>query len=208
MESFKILEGKIAVLDRSNIDTDQIIPKQFLKKIERSGFGKHLFHDWRYLDNNEWDAKVLNPKFELNDEAFKDAKILITGENFGCGSSREHAPWALADYGLKAIIAPSFADIFYNNCLKNGLLVITLENEKIREMIKWVNQNKGKSITIDLQKQEIRVENNIYNFNIDAISKRNLLEGLDDIGLSLKYLNLIEKFEKEHLSKNNFITVS
>ncbi len=204
MQAFLEHTGLVAILNRADVDTDQIVPKQFLKKIERTGFGKHLFHDWRYLDNEAWEPKKPNPKFELNKKCYEGASILIAGENFGCGSSREHAPWALADYGFKVILAPSFADIFYNNCLKNGLLVIALETKHLQNISQWVNENEGASITVNLEKQEIYTQNTTYNFEIDSIAKKSLIEGLDEIGLTLKNLGEIEAFEKKHFSEYKY----
>ncbi len=199
MEPFRFHEGIVAVLDRANIDTDQIIPKQFLKKIERTGFGKHLFHDWRYLDP---EGTQPNPDFILNHPRYKGASVLITGENFGCGSSREHAPWALLDYGFKVIIAPSFADIFYNNCFKNGMLPIILKKEDVQELIQYTNQNEG----VDLEKQIIITDHNKqYQFEIDSFKKECLLNGWDDIGLTLKHIKEIENFEKEYEKKFYFL---
>jgi len=187
-------------LDRANIDTDAIIPKQFLKSIKRSGFGPNLFDEWRYLDHGEVgmdnSKRPINPDFVLNDPQYKDAQILLTRMNFGCGSSREHAPWALEDFGFRAIIAPSFADIFYNNCFKNGILPIVLSSESVDALFAY----QGK-IVINLQEQSVKTEDNIYNFEVDAERKRRLINGLDDIGLTLQYENQIRSFEAEHFKK-------
>ncbi|PKL30107.1 MAG: 3-isopropylmalate dehydratase small subunit, partial [Spirochaetae bacterium HGW-Spirochaetae-10] len=153
MESLRIHRGLAALLDRANVDTDQIIPKQFLKKIERTGFGKHLFHDWRFLDDA---GEKENPDFALNQKRYRNATILVTRENFGCGSSREHAPWALLDYGFRIIVAPSYADIFFNNCFKNGMLPIVLPTAQIQELFEFIEANEGAELEADLEKQELR----------------------------------------------------
>jgi len=187
-------------LDRANIDTDAIIPKQFLKSIKRSGFGPNLFDEWRYLDHGEVgmnnSKRTINPDFVLNDPQYEDAQILLTRRNFGCGSSREHAPWALEDFGFRAIIAPSFADIFYNNCFKNGILPIVLNSEIVDTLFVY----KGE-IVINLEEQSVKTEDNIYNFEVDAERKRRLINGLDDIGLTLQYEDQIRSFEAEHFKK-------
>jgi len=178
-------------MDRSNVDTDQIIPKQFLKKVERSGFGIHLFDDWRYnADGSD------NAEFELNNPAFKGARILVTGDNFGCGSSREHAPWAIEDFGINTIISTSFADIFYNNCFKNGILPIVVSRQVLDQLMQEIRSNEGVSFTIDLPAQTITTgAGNSVKFDIDAFRKQNLLMGLDDIGLTLKNEDKITAFE-------------
>ena len=187
-------------LDRANIDTDAIIPKQFLKSIKRSGFGPNLFDEWRYLDHGEPGMdntkRPINPEFVLNDPKFKGAQILLTRRNFGCGSSREHAPWALDDYGFRAIIAPSFADIFYNNCFKNGLLPIILSNEIVDKLFNY----SGK-ISIDLINQTVETNDESYSFEVDPERKRRLINGLDDIGLTLQHEDQIRAFEKKHFAK-------
>ena len=187
-------------LDRANIDTDAIIPKQFLKSIKRSGFGPNLFDEWRYLDHGEPGMdntkRPINPEFVLNDPKFKGAQILLTRRNFGCGSSREHAPWALDDYGFRAIIAPSFADIFYNNCFKNGLLPIILSNEIVDKLFNY----SGK-ISIDLINQTVETKDESYSFEVDPERKRRLINGLDDIGLTLQHEDQIRTFEKKHFAK-------
>jgi len=187
-------------LDRANIDTDAIIPKQFLKSIKRSGFGPNLFDEWRYLDHGEVgmdnSKRPINPDFVLNDPQYKDAQILLTRMNFGCGSSREHAPWALEDFGFRAIIAPSFADIFYNNCFKNGILPIVLGSEIVDTLFAYQGE-----IVINLEEQSVKTKDNIYNFEVDAERKRRLINGLDDIGLTLQYENQIRSFEAEHFKK-------
>jgi len=187
-------------LDRANIDTDAIIPKQFLKSIKRSGFGPNLFDEWRYLDHGEVgmdnSKRPVNTDFVLNDPQYEGTQILLTRRNFGCGSSREHAPWALEDFGFRAIIAPSFADIFYNNCFKNGILPIVLSSEIVDALFAYRGE-----IVINLEEQSVKTEDNIYNFEVDAERKRRLINGLDDIGLTLQYENQIRVFESEHFKK-------
>ncbi len=196
MKAFTTLKGIAALLDKANVDTDQIIPKQFLRKIERSGFGQHLFHDWRFLDDA---GKLPNPNFVLNAERYKGANILVTRDNFGCGSSREHAPWALEDYGFRSIIAPSFADIFYNNCFKNGMLPIVLAEDKVEAIFKEIQAKPGSHLTIDLEKQTVLTESGAsYSFEVDHFRKYCLLNGLDDIGLTMKKAEKIEKFETKN----------
>lgn len=194
MEAFVKHTGLVAAIDRANIDTDAIIPKQFLKKVERSGFGKHLFHDWRYLDEDE---TKINTEFILNKPEFAGASILLARDNFGCGSSREHAPWALADYGFKVIIAVSFADIFYNNGLKNGILMVRLSPHQLDTLFNYANQGSGAKITADLQKQiVIDPDGNEYNFGIDGFSKECLLKGMDSIGFSEQFMDKILIYEE------------
>lgn len=192
MKAFTTLEGIAAPLDRANVDTDQIIPKQFLRKIERSGFGVHLFHDWRYLDDA---GTKINPDFEINKPRYKGANILLARDNFGCGSSREHAPWALEDYGFRCIIAPSYADIFYNNCFKNGMLPIKLKTEEVDEIFQYVENKEGARISIDLKTQEIHAGEKVYSFEVDAFRKDCLYRGLDDIGLTLLHESRISEYE-------------
>ncbi len=193
MEPFVKLTGIAAPLDRANADTDQIIPKQFLKRIERTGFGQFLFFDWRYLE----DGTTPNPEFELNAPALKGAEILVTGKNFGCGSSREHAPWALLDYGFRALIAPSYADIFYNNCFKNGILPITLPEEMVERLIVLLQSQPGATMTVDLETQTITCPNgNAIPFEVDPFRRELLLNGLDDIGLTLQHEPDITAFEQ------------
>jgi len=200
MKRFTSLTSITMPLDRANIDTDAIIPKQFLKSIKRSGFGPNLFDEWRYLDHGEVgmdnSKRPINPDFVLNDPQYKDAQILLTRMNIGCGSSREHAPWALEDFGFRAIIAPSFADIFYNNCFKNGILPIVLSSEIVDALFAYQGE-----IVINLEDQSVKTEENIYNFEVDAERKRRLINGLDDIGLTLQYENQIRSFEVEHFNK-------
>ncbi len=202
MKAFTILEGLAATMDRANVDTDQIIPKQFLRKIERSGFGIHLFHDWRFTDN---DGKIENPDFELNQPRFKGATILLARDNFGCGSSREHAPWALEDYGFRSIIAPSFADIFYNNCFKNGMLPIQLSSSQVDELFQYVNSQVGARLTIDLEKQIVKAGSKEYSFEVDPFRKDCLLRGLDDIGLTLIHESKISEFEKKNKEQMSWL---
>ena len=204
MKKFTSLSSIAAPLDRANIDTDAIIPKQFLKSIKRSGFGPNLFDEWRYLDHGEPgmdnSKRPINPDFVLNNPKYFAAQILLTRRNFGCGSSREHAPWALEDFGFRAIIAPSFADIFYNNCFKNGILPITLNSEIVDTLFQYSGQ-----ISIDLDKQTVETENQSYNFEVDPERKRRLLNGLDDIGLTLQHESQIRSFEKEHFAKFSWL---
>ena len=200
MKKFTSLKSIPVYLPIINIDTDIIIPKQFLKSIKRSGFGPNLFDEWRYLDHGEVgmdnSKRTINPDFVLNDPQYEDAQILLTRRNFGCGSSREHAPWALEDFGFRAIIAPSFADIFYNNCFKNGILPIVLNSEIVDALFAYQGE-----IVINLQEQSVKTEDNIYNFEVDAERKRRLINGLDDIGLTLQYEHQIRSFEAEHFKK-------
>lgn len=194
MKAFTQHEGIAVTLDRANVDTDQIIPKQFLKKIERTGFGVHLFHDWRYTDDA---GTKPNLEFSLNKDRFKGASILIARDNFGCGSSREHAPWALEDYGFRAILAPSYADIFYNNCFKNGVLPIRLPSNEIQEIFHYVDSNVGAKLFIDLDKQIVKFGSITYTFEVDSFRKNCLYKGLDDIGLTLLHESKISDFEKK-----------
>ncbi|MCB1869396.1 MAG: 3-isopropylmalate dehydratase small subunit [Gammaproteobacteria bacterium] len=201
MEKFIKFSGILAPLDRSNVDTDAIIPKQFLKSIKRSGFGPNLFDEWRYLDQGEPDkdcaGRPLNPSFILNDARYRSASILLTRANFGCGSSREHAPWALADYGFKVIIAPSFADIFFNNCFKNGILPIVLNEDTIDNLFVEATRNEPVELSVDLQSQQlVTPSGETIHFDIDSFRKHCLLEGLDDIGLTLQHSNEIRAFEE------------
>ncbi len=194
MKAYTKHESIAALMNRSNVDTDQIIPKQFLKKVERSGFGVHLFHDWRY---NADASDSLD--FELNKSVFKGAKILVVGDNFGCGSSREHAPWAIEDYGFNTIISTSYADIFYNNCFKNGILPIKVEKAQLDSLMAEIEANEGVSFTVDLENQEVLTPaGNGFKFEIDPFRKENLLKGLDDIGLTLKHVEQIDQYEEKH----------
>jgi 3-isopropylmalate/(R)-2-methylmalate dehydratase small subunit len=189
MEKFTSFSSVAAPLPLINIDTDMIIPKQFLKTIKRTGLGKNLFHEMRY-DLGEKEIA----DFVLNKPAYRQAKILIADENFGCGSSREHAPWALNDFGIRCIIAPSFADIFFNNCFKNGILPVILSKTQINELLEFANNHQN-NLTVNLQKQEISTDNKIYKFEVDAFRKNCLIEGLDDIGLTLQKSAQIDSFE-------------
>jgi len=201
MEKFTKLTGIVMPLDRPNVDTDAIIPKQFLKSIKRTGFGPNLFDEWRYLDHGEPgmdnSKRPINPDFVLNQPRYQGAQILLARENFGCGSSREHAPWALLDYGFRVIIAPSFADIFYNNCFKNGILPIVLDAETVDELFREVEANEGYTLTVDLENQTItKPDGTVIPFEIDAFRKHRLLEGLDDIGLTLEHADEIRAYEE------------
>ena len=194
MEKLTTITSVAAALPLINIDTDMIIPKQFLKTIERTGLGKSLFFEMRYdLDGNEI------PDFVLNKPAFRNSQILVALDNFGCGSSREHAPWALADFGIRCVIAPSFADIFFNNCFKNSILPIVLPQEQVNELIEFAKQEDN-NISVDLPKQEIRAANKVYNFDVDQFRKHCLMEGLDDIGLTLQKEQKISNFEKHNVT--------
>lgn len=200
MEKFTTLKGIVAPLDRANVDTDAIIPKQFLKSIKRTGFGPNLFDEWRYLDHGEPGRdnshRPLNPDFVLNQPRYKGASILLARDNFGCGSSREHAPWALEDYGFRALIAPSYADIFYNNCFKNGLLPIVLDSKTVDRLFEEVETAPGYQLTIDLPAQCITTpKGETISFEVDAFRKHCLMNGLDDIGLTLKHMDEIKAYE-------------
>ena len=203
--------GLVAPLDRSNVDTDAIIPKQFLKSIQRTGFGPYLFDEWRYLDHGEpgqdCTNRPLNQDFVLNDGRYQGATVLLTRENFGCGSSREHAPWALLDYGFKVILAESFADIFYSNCFKNGMLPIVLSSQQIEELFNATVSVPGFSLDIDLEAQTVTSSTGTrYTFDLDAYRKYCLLNGLDEIGQTLSYKQEIADFESKHLKKNSWLT--
>ncbi|MBF0124021.1 MAG: 3-isopropylmalate dehydratase small subunit [Magnetococcales bacterium] len=202
MEPFRSLTALVAPLDRANVDTDAIIPKQFLKSIRRSGFGPNLFDEWRYLDRGDPSKpnqdRPLNTDFVLNQPRYQGAAILLTGANFGCGSSREHAPWALLDYGFRAIIAPSFADIFFNNCFKNGILALTLEHNVVNGLLRQVEQQVGYHLTIDLVTQLVTTPSGErLPFQVDPFRRHCLLDGLDDIGLTLQNLSAIEQYEAQ-----------
>ena len=206
MEPFRILTGLVAPLDRANVDTDAIIPKQFLKSIKRSGFGPNLFDAWRYLDRGEPGRdnaqRPQNPDFVLNDSRYRGAQILLARRNFGCGSSREHAPWALHDYGFRAIVAPSFADIFYNNCFKNGLLPIVLTVHEVDRLFGDTAAFPGFRLTIDLDRQTVATTDGatVFGFEIDPFRKHCLINGLDDIGLTLTHADEIRAFEAKRLA--------
>jgi 3-isopropylmalate/(R)-2-methylmalate dehydratase small subunit len=201
MEKFETLTGTVCPLDRSNVDTDAIIPKQFLKSIKRSGFGPNLFDEWRYLDHGEPgmdnSQRQLNPDFVLNDPRYRGAKILLARKNFGCGSSREHAPWALEDYGFRVILAPSFADIFFNNCFKNGLLPIVLKEEVIEDLFRRAGGEQALNLVVDLQAQTLDLpDGEQIAFEVDPFRKHCLLNGLDDIGLTLQHVDEIKAYEE------------
>ncbi|MFJ8236256.1 3-isopropylmalate dehydratase small subunit [Ureibacillus sp. NPDC094379] len=194
MKPFTKLTSIVAPLDRVNVDTDAIIPKNFLKRIERSGFGQFLLYEWRFDENDQ-----LNPNFELNKPRYKGANILVTRANFGCGSSREHAPWALLDYGFRVIIAPSFADIFYNNCFKNGILPIKLSEEEVEEIFKRTLSTPGYQLTVNLEEQTVKDDKVVsFSFDVDPYRKECLLKGLDDIGISLSHEEKINNYEKNY----------
>ena len=202
MKAFTKITAIVAPLDRSNVDTDAIIPKQFLKSIKRSGFGPNAFDEWRYLDHGEPgmdnSKRPLNPDFSLNQPRYQGAQILLTRKNFGCGSSREHAPWALDDYGFRAVIAPSFADIFFNNCYKNGLLHIVLTEEQVDQLFKEVEANEGYQLSIDLAEQTLTTPSGeTFKFDITEHRKHCLLNGLDEIGLTLQHADEIRDFEEK-----------
>jgi 3-isopropylmalate/(R)-2-methylmalate dehydratase small subunit len=196
MHPFTTLKGVVAPLDLPDVDTDQIIPKQFLKRIERTGFGRFLFYDWRFVDGT-----ALNPNFEMNQERYRGATVLVTRANFGCGSSREHAPWALLDYGFKCVIAPSFADIFYNNCFKNGMLPVQLSEEQVEQIFRRVRRTPGYQLSVNLVTRQITSGDGLqFNFEVDEFRRYCLLNGLDDIGLTLQQENKIRQFEARMLS--------
>ena len=202
MKAFTKITAIVAPLDRSNVDTDAIIPKQFLKSIKRSGFGPNAFDEWRYLDHGEPgmdnSKRPLNPDFSLNQPRYQGAQILLARKNFGCGSSREHAPWALDDYGFRAVIAPSFADIFFNNCYKNGLLPIVLTEEQVDQLFKEVEANEGYQLSIDLAEQTLTTPSGeTFKFDITEHRKHCLLNGLDEIGLTLQHADEIRDFEEK-----------
>lgn len=204
MNKFTFLNSIATPLDRANVDTDSIIPKQFLKSIKRTGFGVNLFDAWRYLDEGEIGLdnakRPINKDFVLNNPKYNGSSILLTRENFGCGSSREHAPWALEDYGFRCIIAPSFADIFYNNCFKNGILPVVQPNEVLNELFAYQGE-----IEVDLEAQSLQFSDKLYQFEVDSERKYHLLNGLDDIGLTLKHSDEIKKFEQAYYAKNTWL---
>jgi 3-isopropylmalate/(R)-2-methylmalate dehydratase small subunit len=210
MQKFTLLDGLVVPLDRANVDTDAIIPKQFLKSIKRSGFGPNAFDEWRYLDHGEPgmdnSKRMLNPDFVLNQPRYQGAQILLARENFGCGSSREHAPWALEDYGFRAIIAPGFADIFFNNCFKNGLLPIRLAAEQVDALFKAVEATPDYRLKVDLERQIITAPDGaVYKFEVEAFRKHCLLNGLDDIGLTLQHVSEIKAFEAKHRAEQPWL---
>ena len=201
MQAFTTLDGLVVPLDRANVDTDAIIPKQFLTSIKRSGFGPNLFDAWRYLDRGapgmDHSQRPLNPDFVLNHDRYQGAEILIARRNFGCGSSREHAPWALLDFGIRAVLAPSFADIFYNNCFKNGVLPVVLDEDVMETLFREVEANSGYRLHIDLEAQSVTTpEGRNYGFEVDAFKKFSLLNGLDEIGLTMQHMHEIRDYEK------------
>ncbi|GAB4348112.1 MAG: 3-isopropylmalate dehydratase small subunit [Immundisolibacter sp.] len=200
MEKFTSINGLVVPLDRANVDTDAIIPKQFLKSVKRSGFGPNLFDEWRYLDHGEpgqdCSGRPLNPDFVLNQPRYAGAQVLLARRNFGCGSSREHAVWALVDYGIRAVIAPSFAEIFYNNSFKNGLLPVTLPEDVVERLFQAVAATEGYRLTVDLEALEVRTPNGeVFAFSIDADRRHRLLNGLDDIALTLEHADAIRAYE-------------
>ncbi|WP_230093368.1 3-isopropylmalate dehydratase small subunit [Campylobacter coli] len=197
MQKFTTHKGIACPLEYANIDTDQIIPKQFLLAVSKQGFGKHLFHDLRYLDDKE---SVLNMDFNLNKKEYQNSSILVSFENFGSGSSREHAPWALVDYGIRAIIAPSFADIFKNNALGNGLLTIELAKDEVVSIIKQLKESEDKNIEISLFEKKVFFKDQVFSFDLDEFRRTCLLEGLDNIALTLKYEEQIKTYEKNSKS--------
>ena len=211
MEPFRILTGIVAPLDRANVDTDAIIPKQFLKSIKRSGFGPNLFDAWRYVDRGEPGidpaTRVKNPDFVLNEPRYQGASILLARRNFGCGSSREHAPWALTDYGFRALIAPSYADIFHNNCFKNGLLPIVLPESQVDRLFAAVNAFPGFKLTIDLERQHVATPDGsmTFPFDVEPFRKHCLVNGLDDIGLTLQHADAIRAFEAKRLAEHPWL---
>ena len=210
MKPFVTHTGILAPLDRANVDTDAIIPKQFLKSIKKTGFGPHLFDEWRYLDHGEpgmdLTQRKKNPDFVLNQDRYEKATILIARENFGCGSSREHAPWAIEDFGFRVILATSFADIFFSNCFKNGLLPIVLPAETIDHLFDLTYSNKGYAITVDLENQSIILPSKEkISFQVDTFRKHCLINGLDDIGLTMQHSESIEAFEKTYYQKNSWL---
>lgn len=211
MNKFTVLDGLVAPLDRANVDTDAIIPKQFLKSIKRTGFGPNLFDEWRYLDVGEPgrdnSQRPLNPDFVLNQARYQGVSILLTRKNFGCGSSREHAPWALEQYGFRAIIAPSFADIFFNNCYKNGILPIVLGEAEVDRLFEAVKATPGFRLIVDLESQLVRSSDGdfSFSFDVDAFRKYCLLNGLDDIGLTLQQADKIRDFEARHLAQQPWL---
>lgn len=212
MRAFTLLDGLVAPLDRANVDTDAIIPKQFLKSIKRSGFGPNLFDEWRYLDHGEpgQDAshRPTNPDFVLNQPRYQGAQVLLARENFGCGSSREHAPWALEDFGLRALIAPSFADIFYNNCFKNGLLPIVMDTAIVDQLFRETEAAPGYTLRVDLERQTVTTPGGeSFGFDVDAHRKHCLLNGLDDIDLTLQQADKIKAYEERRKAEAPWLFV-
>ena len=213
MEKFVSREGLVAPLDRANVDTDVIIPKQFLKSIKRSGYGPNLFDAWRYLDQGEpgmdCAKRPLNPDFVLNQPRYRGAQILLARENFGCGSSREHAPWALLQYGFQVVIAPSFADIFYNNSFKNGLLLIQLESKIVDRLFKEAGATPGYRLAVDLEQQSVTTPGGeVFKFQIDPFRKHSMMNGLDEIGLTLQHADKIKAFEANRRKEQPWLFAS
>ena len=194
MSGFQQHTGLVVPLDTANIDTDAIIPKQFLQKVNRIGFGKHLFHDWRFLDDA---GEQPNPEFVMNAPRYQGASILLARENFGCGSSREHAPWALADYGIQVMIAPSFADIFYGNSINNQMVPVRLTEREVDEIFQFVEPNEGAEVTVDLEEMKVSANGKEYSFEIDEFRRHCLLNGLDNIGLTLQHADKISAYEEK-----------
>lgn len=192
MSGFQQHTGLVVPLDAANVDTDAIIPKQFLQKVNRTGFGKHLFHDWRFLDDA---GEKANPEFVMNQSRYQGASILLARENFGCGSSREHAPWALADYGIRVMIAPSFADIFYGNSINNQMVPVRLTEQEVDELFSYVHNTEGATITVDLEALSVSANGKTYHFEIDDFRRHCLLNGLDNIGLTLQHEAKIAEYE-------------
>ena len=210
MDKLVTFTGAVAPLDRANVDTDAIIPKQFLKSIERTGFGPYLFDEWRYLDHGEpgmdCTHRPLNESFLLNQPRYSGATVLLTRDNFGCGSSREHAPWALLDFGFRVIIAPSYADIFYNNCFKNGILPVVLDGATVDRLFAATEATEGYSLAVDLPAQTLTTpDGEVIAFDIDGFRKDCLLEGLDDIGLTLQHVDAIRDFETRYRDANPWL---
>ena len=212
MQKFAVLNGLVAPLDRANVDTDQIIPKQFLKSIKKTGYGPNLFDAWRYLDHGEpgmdQAQRVRNPNFVLNDARYKDASILMARKNFGCGSSREHAPWALLDYGFRCVVAPSFGDIFYGNCFKNGMLPVVLLEGEVDRLFYECAAFPGFRLTVDLGQQTVSTadRSQVMRFEVDAFRKYSLLNGLDEIGLTLRHADKIRAFEAQRLAQHRWLS--
>ncbi|MBM9592270.1 3-isopropylmalate dehydratase small subunit [Leptospira sp. 201903075] len=203
-KNWTIHTGIVVSIPKEDIDTDQILPKQFMKLIDKKGFGKHLFHDWRYLD---LEGKIHNPEFILNQEGFKNASVLIAGKNFGCGSSREHAPWALSDFGFRAILAPSFADIFSINSAKNGIALVRLQEKEIHYLNEWVSKNSRLSIRINLENLEVQAGDRTFSFHLDSASVNRIRNSWDDIDITLKHANEILEFERIRKTEKSFLEV-
>lgn len=203
--NWTIHTGVAVTIPREDIDTDQILPKQFMKLIDKKGFGKHLFHDWRYLD---LEGKIPNPEFILNQEGFKNASVLIAGKNFGCGSSREHAPWALSDFGIRAILAPSFADIFSINSAKNGIALVRLKEGEIQNLNDWISKNSGSPIRINLENLEVQAGDQSFPFHLDSASVNRIRNGWDDIDITLKNAKEILEFEQIRKAEKSFLEVN